>query len=132
MKATRFETEATFVTLLDSGIARIDIKPGEEVTLDIIHKMHPWINENMTTDKQYVMIVPGVGSTADHEVRSYMDTEERSSDIAADAIIVSTIAHRLIVNFYLKYNRPYVPTKVFTNTEAAEKWLVEQVALNKS
>lgn len=41
----------------------------------------------------------------------------------AVAVIVSSPLTRAIGNFYLGFNRPRVPTKLFSNLDASERWL---------
>lgn len=42
----------------------------------------------------------------------------------ADAFIIHTLSQKIIANFYLKIQKPVVPTKFFSNTIDAEKWLL--------
>lgn len=41
----------------------------------------------------------------------------------AHAMVLSSLAIRLIANFYLNVNKPSQPTKVFTNYDEAVDWL---------
>ena len=43
----------------------------------------------------------------------------------ADAFIIHTLSQKIIANFYLKIQKPVVPTKFFSNSIDAEKWLLE-------
>jgi len=43
----------------------------------------------------------------------------------ADAFIIHTLSQKIIANFYLKIQKPVVPTKFFSNSMDAEKWLLE-------
>jgi len=44
----------------------------------------------------------------------------------AEAFLINSLANRLIVNFYIKFNRPSNPTKVFNHLESALEWLRSQ------
>lgn len=48
---------------------------------------------------------------------------EDISMIGSSAVIVTSLAYKLIANFYLKFNKPKRPFKVFSNEEEAIKWL---------
>lgn len=48
---------------------------------------------------------------------------EDISKIGASAVIVTNLAYKLIANFYLKFNKPKRPFKVFSNEEEAVAWL---------
>ncbi len=48
---------------------------------------------------------------------------EDQSMLGATAVVVDTLPYKLIANFYLKFNRPKRPYKVFSKEEDAIKWL---------
>jgi len=48
---------------------------------------------------------------------------EEESPCYGAAVVVTNIAYLLIANFYLKFNRPKRPYKVFKNEEVAVEWL---------
>ncbi|MGZ3885614.1 MAG: DUF7793 family protein [Bacteroidia bacterium] len=41
----------------------------------------------------------------------------------ADALITDSLAMRLIANSYIKFNRPEVPTRMFSDEKKAIEWL---------
>lgn len=57
------------------------------------------------------------------EARIYGSSEDGLRYSAAEAFVIKSLAHKLLANFYLKVNRPSVPTKFFSNKEDAELWL---------
>jgi len=48
---------------------------------------------------------------------------EDQSMLGATAVVVNTLPYKLIANFYLKFNKPKRPYKVFSKEEDAIKWL---------
>lgn len=52
-----------------------------------------------------------------------MEAPHISRTRIAEAILVETTANRLMANVYVNYNKPRIPTKIFTNEEEAIKWL---------
>ena len=42
---------------------------------------------------------------------------------AAVALLIGSPMSRVIGNFYLGFNRPQTPTRLFTDTDEAEAWL---------
>jgi hypothetical protein len=48
---------------------------------------------------------------------------EDISMIGSSAVIVTSLPYKLIANFYLRFNKPKRPFKVFSNEEEAVKWL---------
>ena len=52
----------------------------------------------------------------------------------ADAFIVNSLPMRLLVNFYISFNKPKIPTKMFNNPESAREWIytLKQEMLKKA
>lgn len=48
---------------------------------------------------------------------------EDQSMLGASAVVVDSLPYKLIANFYLKFNKPKRPYKVFSKDEDAIKWL---------
>lgn len=48
---------------------------------------------------------------------------EDQSMLGASAVVVDSLPYKLIANFYLKFNKPKRPYKVFGKEEDAIKWL---------
>lgn len=65
-------------------------------------------------------------SLADKSVLEYM-AKEANQYGKADAIVVRSMAQRILGNFYLKFQRPSIPTRLFNSIEEAEKWLLNYV-----
>jgi hypothetical protein len=57
------------------------------------------------------------------EARDNAVKVEEQSMIGASAVVVDSLPYKLIANFYLKFNKPKRPYKVFSNEEGAVKWL---------
>jgi hypothetical protein len=57
------------------------------------------------------------------EVRDYLGGPEIFPLMKANAIVANSILSKLIVNLYLSFNKPPIPTKMFTNKDAAALWL---------
>ena len=57
------------------------------------------------------------------EVRVFSASPESHIYTLADAIAYDSLAHKLIGNFYIKHNKPSVPTKIFPTKEEAIAWL---------
>jgi len=72
------------------------------------------------------MIIDGRGGVANvtSEARNYLAHHEGLIKVRkAHAIIVDSLANRLLANFYFKFNKPKGPGKVFNTEKAALLWL---------
>jgi len=57
------------------------------------------------------------------EVRSNWAKKDTNPYSLAEAFITKTVALKLIANFYLLFEKPERPTRMFTNEEDAIQWL---------
>lgn len=120
------------VSLLEPSLVQLELEEGKEVdTQDVIE-----INDTcmkLSNDQAYAQLIlmnkPGVGSTPD--ARKLSAQIHTKYPILAVALVVSSLSEKLIANFYIKFNRPAVPTRMFTNEKEALNWLHEQLRLYK-
>lgn len=66
------------------------------------------------------------GSVVKHltkEAREVLSSERASQHIAALAVIVRNPVTRAIANFFLKFQQPSYPFRLFTDPEKAKQWL---------
>lgn len=71
----------------------------------------------------YSIVDVRVNAGAAQGVTEYYAKNEYNKYRHADAFIVNTLAMRLLVNFYMTFNKPCVPTKTFADPESAAKWI---------
>lgn len=61
--------------------------------------------------------------SGDQNVGDYLASDKASELVSAGAVLVSNQINKMLVNFYLKFNKPKIPAKYFTSKEEAIKWL---------
>ena len=57
------------------------------------------------------------------EALEYAASDEAAMDILVGAILIDNMFTQVLVNFWLKVNKPKTPTKLFTNESEAFSWL---------
>ena len=91
----------------------------KEVAIDMV-KERLLICENTT----YPMFFDTRGiKYATKEAREYTKGGEGMRCINAGGFLVNNAVLEILVNYYLKFNRPKVPVKLFTDETKALKWL---------
>ena len=70
-----------------------------------------------------ILKIPGKYTSVDKDTRNHVSKGDGARFSIAEAFIISSLAHKLVANFYLKTNKPVVPTRFFTNQIEAEGWL---------
>lgn len=58
------------------------------------------------------------------EARDHFAMRGRKPGVVAIAMLVSSPLSRIIGNFFLGLNRPVVPTRMFTDRDQAESWIL--------
>jgi hypothetical protein len=57
------------------------------------------------------------------DARDYFTKDEFTKNIQAGAFIAPTLLHKLILTFFMAFNKPVVPTAFFTNSQEAINWI---------
>ncbi len=109
--------------LLNEGIIHIHFKAGSNVELSdallIIEAMG-----KLGGGKKYpVLIDAGEFCSVDKEVRILSASAESNIYTIADAIAYTNFAQKLLADFYVKYDKPKIPTMVFPDKAQAIIWL---------
>ena len=111
------------VKLRSDGIMQFELKPCDEFAIeDLIEtnaaadllgqgKIYP----RLTLVNHFVIF--------DKDVRALMATEESNHTTSAAAFVVNLIAIKIVGNFYISFNKPVRPTKIFDSEEKAVEWL---------
>ncbi|MGQ0828934.1 MAG: DUF7793 family protein [Bacteroidota bacterium] len=107
----------------EDDILRIKILKGVHVTLEKSKEYYQASNQLTKNNKVLVMVDASQDYTITDEAKEYGASEEVSKNRIAVAIVTNSIANRLTVNLYIKFYKPIVPTKMFSEEQAALKWL---------
>lgn len=76
------------------------------------------------TEPRLAIIEIGDSISASKEARDYLGSKEACIGLKKLAILARSPISATLGNFYLKISRPPAPTKIFSNKEAARKWLL--------
>jgi hypothetical protein len=112
-----------YLYLRADGIMYVRISPEKEETVELVKQMVAKMGE-MVNYRQVPLLVrheefalPGKAN------RDYWASKEACPYSKADAFMIESNAMKFIANFYLKFNRPQRPTKMFTHEKEAVTWL---------
>jgi hypothetical protein len=105
-------------------ILKIVIKPKVNISLADSIQIFESMKKFSTGKKDMlVMTIAGEEATNDHEVREFSSSDECSRYTKGEAVVVHSLAHKLLINFALKFYKPNRPMRMFTNEEEAVDWL---------
>lgn len=120
------EVDAISVTIDENKLVTVRPKAGHDISLEDIQSTFFWAVKNSKTKKLNAMVVGSQGITFDPDARNFLRTEEFQKHIANYALVVSNLAHRLIVNILFKVKRPSFEYKIFTSEKKAIEWLLSK------
>ena len=127
MQTNKFE-----ITTIEDLIFRVEFFQGVEIELSDAEIIFQHFRMLANGQKYCVLLDASKEVTTSPEARAYVANQERSSWKIAFAIVTNTTANKLVGNFFIQFNKPVSPTKLFTNEEAALKWIEEQKEIFES
>ena len=75
-------------------------------------------------DKSFPAIIDGKKvKSMSKEARNYFASPEGYKHIAATALVLDSAVSKIIGNFFLRINKPPIPTRIFTDKAEAFRWL---------
>lgn len=111
------------LTMCEDGIIVLRSRDEHSYTVDDIKENWAAIKDLSGGKKAYVLNIAGKYTTVEAEVREFVSKGAHADFIAAECFVIRSLAQRLLVNFYLRINKPVVATAFFTDESKAEKWL---------
>ena len=123
----KIETPVGSVSLLDNNILHTDTVAKVEIDVAICEEIHQVALEvtggkaypNLFTFTKYVI--------PDADSRNFMLLPKRLALSCADAFVIRSLPQKIIGNFYLRINKPPIPTKIFSTEGEAIEWLLQFV-----
>ncbi len=111
------------VSLRSNGIMYVLFK--ENCVLDVSLQIRLFEAYDKITQGKLIpyLFLADDGVIVTKEARENSIELEEKTPRSASAIVVTSLAYKLIANFYLQFNKPKKPYKVFSTKEAAIEWL---------
>jgi hypothetical protein len=126
-------TEVSFLEIVDTpsmrasrrsdGLLQLTIRPGTYATLAMVKEAIEALGKAGGGECCPLLIVAGKDTTVTTEAMEYMSKQESDPYSKAEAYLISSISQKLLGNFYLSFNKPKKPTRIFTKQSDAEEWL---------
>ncbi|MDX2174493.1 MAG: hypothetical protein SFY56_15425 [Bacteroidota bacterium] len=111
------------IALKSNGIVYVLFKDHCVLDIDLQLKLLDAYNEITDFKKTPFMFFAGENVTITKEARDNATNLEDKSPLSATAIIISNLAYKLIAEFFIKFNKPKRPYKIFKNEKEAVEWL---------
>ena len=107
----------------DDGILRIKVIKGVIISLEKM-KEHLDASAKLLNGRKALTLIEGASKfTMTEEANKYLASEKGAENRIAAAFITNSFFNKVWFNFYLKFNKPVTPTKMFNSEENAISWL---------
>jgi hypothetical protein len=110
----------------DEGYYELVIKENVEIFVEDAISIKK-AQEKISGTKSPLLIYVGKHATTNIETLKYLSKSTNMPYSSASGYIMTTLAQKILGNFYLKINKPERPTKIFNNKEEALNWIREYI-----
>jgi hypothetical protein len=118
------DVDRAIFRLYEEGIYHVEVKKGQLITMDFIHAGYQFLDDN-GGGRYYNIYEFGSFSDVDPKVREWMAAPPIRSYTIADAIVINSLPLKMLADFYLKFDKPVNPTRVFNSRDRALDWILE-------
>ncbi|MES2568161.1 MAG: hypothetical protein V4565_14905 [Bacteroidota bacterium] len=115
--------EAFTIKLRADGIIHSHTSSGIDFNIESLKKFNGVMGKMINYQKVPLLITLDEFAIPPVETRTFWAQKDACPYSLADAYVTDNIGHAMIGNFYLKFNKPGRPTKMFKTKEQAIKWL---------
>ena len=112
-----------YLNLRADGIMYVRISSEKKETVELVKEMVNKMGEMVNYQQVPLLARHEEFALPGKENREYWAKKESCPYSKADAFMINSLALQLIANFYLSFNKPERPTRMFTNEVEAVKWL---------
>jgi hypothetical protein len=110
----------------DNGIISIKLKDNIQVELEDSMKQHAFLKSKFDgINKHIILVESGLYTTISTEAREFATKPESNEMTLATAVIVKSLAHRIIINFIINItNQQKMKMRMFEDRQKAINWLL--------
>lgn len=109
--------------LIDGYIFCIRMNDNEELDIEDTEEIFNLRKQWFGNKKYVVIVVSGNHSSISAEGRKRAAEPEYALNRVAFAMVVNSLAQRLIGNFYIRFDKPPAPARLFNDETKAIQWL---------
>jgi hypothetical protein len=107
----------------EDGHLYIRIRDGQELDVEDIKALLEAKTRLFGDEPHTTVFVAGTNSSISNEARVFASSEEAYQGAIAKTIVAKCLSTRLMGNFFIRFNNPPAPTKLFACEKEAVQWL---------
>lgn len=110
----------------DNGIIFIKLEDNMQVEYEDSKKQHSFLEKKYDgINKHIILVETGIDTSISKEAREFSTRPEINEMTKATAVIVKSLAHRIIINFIINFtNQQTMKMRMFDNKQKAIDWLL--------
>lgn len=116
--------ETAIFRIYENRIFHVIVKKGQLVTMDIVNKGYEFIDA-FGGGEFYNIFEFSSFADVDPEVRVWAASPLNNNYTIVDAIVINSFPQKILADFYIRYNKPVKPTRIFNSVEKAGNWINE-------
>lgn len=119
-----FVEDVLHAVLHNSGVVEVTWDTSiEEINVDHLKKMQDVVAELGEGKKMPIYFSTHDFLGISSEARKYASSREGTQYTLATAVLVNNLAMQMLMNFFMRVNKPIIPTKGFTTKQDCISWL---------
>lgn len=131
MKKTKTRT-CEIIYREEEGFLRVTVFPDVDMSVEDARNDFETARILVNNKPMPVLSDPRQLKSSSHEVRSFYASKELAENILAMAVLVDSLAIKMVVNFFIKFHKPHFPTRMFNKEDEALAWLKQYVRTPES
>lgn len=126
----QIETPGAIITRYSPNILYVKYKPGnDELDLKYAKEQVKSVRE-ISEGKPHHLILDFSNTEVEFspEAREYFAENTAHNEVRLSQIIITkTLAHKLVANFYMRFNKPKSPTVIVNSMDEALRWIEKRL-----
>lgn len=116
----------SLIEFWDNGITYIKIEDNAQVELKDSQNQFNYLKSKYDGKNKFrILVETGRYTSISKESREFATVPERNEMTMATAVIVKSLAHRLVINFIINFtNQQTMKMRMFDNKQKAINWLL--------
>lgn len=110
----------------DNGITNMRLDDNVEIGLADATEQYELLRSRYNGKTQYrILVEPGRYTSISKEAREFSTVPQRNNMTAASAVLVRSLAHRIVINFLINFiQKQNMKMRMFDSREKAIEWLL--------
>jgi hypothetical protein len=107
----------------DDDVLYVVIKESVDLGIKEMDELLEFSANFTNYEKRYTVVDTRSNYNSSQEVSNHYAKSEYNKYRYADAFIVNSLGMRLLVNFYIRFHKPEIPTRLFNDEQSAINWI---------